>query len=138
MKQREYTYIDRYLKKEALRKGIVVKEVNMPVNSFAALFKKHVAPFLSLDVVFQVVEKALAACNSLYQDEDGIIRVKVQDSNMPGLVDNKFDEVNAYLLSEINKSKPLNEREQSVTIQNLCFFIEDLAQEPVLSKTNAS
>jgi hypothetical protein len=128
MRNKDYANTERYLKKEALRKGVYVKEVNMPVSNFVQLFKRKVVPFLTVESVSQVVEQALKSCNSLYKDEYGTDRVNVHDSNMPGLVENKFDLLNAYLLNEINNKKELNEQEQSATIEKLCYFIEDLAE----------
>lgn len=123
-----YEKSERFLRKEALRKGVYVKEVNMPVSNFVQLFNKRVAPFLTMESVSQAVEQALKACNSLYKDEYGTDRIKVEDSNMPGLVDNKFDLLNAYLFSEITNRQHLNEQEQSATIEKLCYFIEELAE----------
>lgn len=128
MRKKDYETCERYMKKEALRKGVYVKEVNMPVSNFAQLFSRKVAPFLSMESVAQVVEHALKACNSLYKDEYGTDRVKVQHSNMPGLVDNEFDLLNAYLLNELTTRQHLDEHEHSETIQRLCYFIEDLAE----------
>lgn len=128
MKKKNYDTCERYMKKEALRKGVYVKEVNMPVSNFAQMFSRKVAPFLSIERVSQVVEHALKACNSLYKDELGTDRVKVEDSNMPGLVENKFDLLNAYLLNELTSEQHMDEEEHSKTIQRLCYFIEDLAE----------
>lgn len=127
MRKQDYISVDRLLHKEALRKGVSVKQVDMPLTRFARLFKQRIAPYLPLERAFKIVENATEVCNGFYISNDGTKHVKVEDSNMPGLVENKFDLLNASLFEEISKTTPLNEIQQGYIIHNLCDFIEDVA-----------
>lgn len=128
MKNKDHFLVERILHKEALRRGVFVKQVDMPLNHFVQMFKQRVVPYLPFKDVFKIVEQAASSCDGYYVSTDGTKYLKVQDSNMPGFVDNKFDLLNASIFEEMNRTQHLNEFQQSNIMHNLCCFIEDVAK----------